>query len=49
MSAEGTETTTEAPPQVSPVPPAFYWSAWIGVFAVLTWGMMHLFGSHRQP
>jgi hypothetical protein len=31
----------------SPVPPFFYWTLWIGVFAVITWGMMLLFG--RRP
>jgi len=43
--------TTEPAPDVegvaSPIPPGFYWGAWVGVFAVLTWGMMHLFGTHR--
>jgi len=40
--------TAQTPPDVSPIPAAFYWTAWIGVFAVLTWGMMHLFGTHRS-
>jgi hypothetical protein len=42
-------TTEQAPPEgvASPVPPAMYWSVWVGVFVVITWGMMHLFGTHR--
>lgn len=32
----------------SPMPMQVYWVLWMGVFVVLTWGMMHLFGSHRS-
>ena len=34
--------------QASDVPAGFFWPLWIGVFAAVTWGMMHLFGSHRK-
>lgn len=35
------------PGVATPVPMGLYWPLWFGVFAVLTWGMMHLFGTHR--
>ena len=43
------QATTEAPPapDVSPMPAAMYWPLWVGVFAVVTWGFMHVFGAHR--
>jgi len=33
--------------EASAVPPIFYWSLWISVFAVVAWGMMLLFS--RRP
>jgi len=40
--------TTEVPPDVSPMPVGFYVVIWMSVFMAITWGMMHLFGTHRQ-
>ncbi len=43
------QASTEAPPaDVSEMPIAFYGVIWIGVFAVVTWGFMHVFGTHRS-
>lgn len=51
MPESSTTASTEAddPGVASPVPMGLYWPLWIGVFGVVTWGMMHLFGTHRQP
>ena len=32
----------------SAMPPQVYWVIWMGVFVVIVWGMMHLFGAHRS-
>jgi hypothetical protein len=40
--------TTEVPEDVSPMPMGFYLVIWMSVFMVVTWGMMHVFGTHRQ-
>lgn len=42
------QASTEAPVEVSDVPAGMYMVLWISVFMVLTWGMMHLFGTHRR-
>jgi len=33
---------------VSPIPVGMYVVVWISVFMAVTWGMMHLFGTHRR-
>jgi len=39
---------TEVPVDVSPIPVGMYVVVWISVFMAVTWGMMHLFGTHRR-
>lgn len=34
--------------EASPPPPLFYWALWIGVFFVILWGMLFLFGANRR-
>ena len=34
--------------EASEVPPLFYWSLWIPVFAVLTWFFVRFFGPRAQ-
>jgi hypothetical protein len=44
-SGDHTEAKVVDPPaDVTPIPAEFYWALWVPVFAVVTYGMMKLFG-----